>query len=95
VHNKIEERGVIMNETGRRRKIDISSKVTGKLVEGKMILYVDDRAIGNMSLINTTDQQPHFEFEPNYGIEQNKVYQIQQVGVEDDHYVEGCDMGWC
>jgi hypothetical protein len=81
-----------MEPNGRRRKIDISSKVNGKLVEKDMLFYVNDREIGKMSMDNT---EPQFQFQPDFGIEDNKIYQIQSVGVEDDQYVQGCDMGWC
>ena len=81
-----------MNELGQKKKVDITLKVTGKIMEDQLLLYVDDRKIGQMSL-QGTDQL--FSFEPTFGIENHKVYQIQEVGVEDDTYVEGCDLGWC
>jgi hypothetical protein len=81
-----------MEQSGKRKKVDISSKVNGKLVDKNMLFYVDDREIGKMSMDNT---EPRFHFEPDFGIEDNKIYQIQSVGVEDDQYVRGCDMGWC
>jgi len=81
-----------MSQTSGLKKIDITSKVTGTIVDDKMILYVGERAIGEMSLKYI---EPHFTFEPSFGFENNKVYQIQDVNVEDDQYVSGCDMGWC
>ncbi|WP_025025637.1 DUF2553 family protein [Caldalkalibacillus mannanilyticus] len=81
-----------MEQTGRRKKVDITSKVTGTIVGNQMILYVGERAIGQMNLAYF---EPEFTFEPDFGYENNKVYQIQEVGVEDDQYVSGCDMGWC
>jgi hypothetical protein len=81
-----------MNETQRKKKVDISSKVTGKIREKHMVLEVEEREIGRMSLDNSS---PKYEFNDGYGIEDNKVYQIQVEGFEDEQYVEGCDMGWC
>lgn len=81
-----------MNETQRKKKVDISSKVIGKIWEDQMLLQVDDLEIGRMSLDAST---PKYEFNDGFGIENNKVYQIQVEGFEDEEYVEGCDMGWC
>lgn len=81
-----------MNETQRKKKVDISSKVNGKIRENYMVLEVEDREIGKMSL---DDSSPKYKFNDGFGIEDNKVYQIQVEGFEDEQYVEGCDMGWC
>jgi hypothetical protein len=81
-----------MNETQRKKKVDISSKVTGKIRENHMVLEVEEREVGRMSL---DDSSPKYEFNDGFGIEDNKVYQIQVEGFEDEQYVEGCDMGWC
>lgn len=81
-----------MNETPRKKKVDITSKVTGKIREDQMILNIEEHEIGRMSL-NTTS--PGYQFNDGYGMEENKIYQIQVEGQESDQYVEGCDMGWC
>jgi hypothetical protein len=81
-----------MNETPRKKKVDITSKVTGKIREDQMILNVEEREIGRMSLDTTS---PRYQFNDGFGLEENKIYQIQVEGQENDQYVEGCDMGWC
>jgi hypothetical protein len=81
-----------MNETPRKKKVDITSKVTGKIREDQMILNIEEREIGRMSLDTTS---PGYQFNDGFGIEENKIYQIQVEGQEDEQYVEGCDMGWC
>jgi hypothetical protein len=81
-----------MNETPRKKKIDITSKVTGQIREDQMILSVEKQEIGRMSLDTTA---PGYQFNDGFGIEEHKIYQIQVEGQENDQYVEGCDMGWC
>ncbi|WP_202080403.1 DUF2553 family protein [Caldalkalibacillus salinus] len=79
-------------EEARRMKVDISSKVAGHIHEGKIVFEVDDMEIGQMGL---TSEDGSIELHEGYGIEDGKIYQIQVEGQEEDHYVEGCNMGWC
>lgn len=76
----------------RTKKVDISSKIAGKVQDQKIMFYVGDRNIGTMEL---PFDQTAFELEEGFGVEDGKIYQKQTEGVEDDQYVEGCDMGWC
>lgn len=79
---------------GRKKKVDITNLVTGRFNEDKLLLNIEEREIGQMSL-GGQGTPPQFQFEEGFGIENNKIYQIQEEGVNDDQYVQGCDMGWC
>ncbi|GAA0368773.1 DUF2553 family protein [Bacillus horti] len=83
----------VQNEP-RVKKVEISNKVIGKIQEDKIVFYVGERYIGSMSM-SATAEKDKYKFEEGFGIEDNKIYQKQVDGVEDDQYVEGCDMGWC
>lgn len=76
----------------RTKKVDITSKIVGKLQDQQVLLYAGDRHIGTIPLPN---EEFSSEFEAGFGMEAGKIYQKQTEGVEDDQYVEGCDMGWC
>jgi cytidylate kinase len=82
------------NTVSTLKKVDITHHVTGHFQNGchTMTLAVEGRAIGSVQL-NTA--QTLFYLKPGYSIEQNRIYQIQQSDLLTDHYVEGCDMGWC
>lgn len=80
-----------METVHKKKKVDISGNVTGQVKDGRMMLILGERQIGSLSL----DESSKNHFEEGYGIEDQKIYQIQEDGVQQDHYVEGCDMGWC
>ncbi|MDQ0338411.1 hypothetical protein J2S00_001195 [Caldalkalibacillus uzonensis] len=83
-----------MTEQHLRKKVDITEHVQGKLNQGQLILYLNEEEIGR---INLAQANPPVVFRDGYGLitEGYKIYQIQEVGTEQDHYVEGCDLGWC
>lgn len=82
-----------MEETRLRKKVDITDKVIGKMNGQLMTLYVNNRVIGSMNL---NEAAPLFHLKEEYGLEDgNRIYQIQEEGVQKEYYVEGCDLGWC
>lgn len=79
-------------EIQHRKKVDITEHVHGEFHGDHVTWYVDEREIGRLNL---AEQTYHFDFKEGYGLEAAKIYQIQEEGIKDDQYVEGCDMGWC
>lgn len=81
-------------QTDLRKKIDVTDKVIGKFHGDRVTLYLNNRVIGTMNL--DSPQSPEFVFHDGYGLEGNRrIYQVQEVGVNKEYYVEGCDLGWC
>lgn len=74
-------------------KVDVSSKVEGRLEKDGMNLYMDKAKIGKIVM---SDYGVQYDMEMGYIFDQNKVYRYERENPEaENNYVEGCDMGWC
>ena len=76
------------------KKIDVTSKVQGKLEDGsKMSLFLDEKKVGQIIL---TNQGNHYEMAEGFEFKENKIYKNENDQIEyTKKYVEDCDMGWC
>ena len=75
------------------KKVDVTSKVEGRLEHDGMNLYMDNAVIGKITMSEHGNQ---YEMAKGYEFNQNKVFRYEnEHPEEEDHYVEGCDMGWC
>ncbi|WP_096202511.1 YusG family protein [Bacillus sp. FJAT-45350] len=75
------------------KKVDVTSKVEGKLENGAMNLYIDEAKVGKIVMTNQGNQ---YEMAEDFEFEENKVYRYENDHPEKEkQYVEGCDMGWC
>ncbi|MFC7370917.1 YusG family protein [Fictibacillus iocasae] len=75
-------------------RADVTSRVYGKLDGGYMSLFMDKESIGR---IKFTNQGNHYEMAEGFEFENEKFY--KKVPKSDqkvtDHFVDGCDKGWC
>lgn len=76
------------------KKIDVTTKVQGKLEEGsRMSLFLDERKVGQIIL---TNQGNHYEMAEGFEFSNDKIYKHENDTTEyTKKYVEDCDMGWC
>jgi hypothetical protein len=76
------------------KKIDITSKVQGKLEDGrKMGLFLDEKKVGQIIM---TDQGNHYEMAEGFEFDKDKIYKHENDTIEyTKKYVDDCDMGWC
>ncbi|MBO8172366.1 MAG: DUF2553 family protein [Bacillaceae bacterium] len=72
-------------------RIDVTDRVRGILKESEIILTLNDREIGRVSL--TPDC---FQFHDGYEIHSHRIFRLDSADVlKHSHYAEDCDMGWC
>lgn len=77
-----------------KKKIDVTSKVEGKLdSDGKMNLFLDETKVGRIVM---TDQGNHYEMAEGFEFDREKIYKYEEDNIEyTKKYVDDCDMGWC
>ncbi|PFA70385.1 hypothetical protein CN378_00920 [Bacillus sp. AFS015802] len=73
------------------KKMDVTSRVTGKLKNGEVELYLDNQPIGKMNL-----PLDGVSLEPNFEAKENKIYQSYTSTEGHDARYTDCDEGgWC
>ncbi|RIW38895.1 DUF2553 family protein [Bacillus salacetis] len=75
------------------KKLDVTQRVNGKLVEGQLHLYLDDQLVGKMDI---PDSAENLQLEPNFEASGNKI--IQNYMTPDDaepRYTDCDEGGWC
>ncbi|MGD6848679.1 YusG family protein [Rossellomorea aquimaris] len=73
------------------RKLDVTNRVTGKLKDGEVELYLDNQPIGRMAL-----PLDGITMEPNFEAKENKIYQSYTSTEGDQARYTDCDEGgWC
>lgn len=73
------------------RKLDVTNRVTGKLKDGEVELYLDNQPIGRMAL-----PLDGITMEPNFEAKENKIYQSYTSTEGDQARYTDCDGGgWC
>ncbi|MBW3111044.1 MULTISPECIES: YusG family protein [Bacillaceae] len=73
------------------KKLDVTGRVTGKLKNGEVELYLDNQPIGKMSL-----PLDGVTLEPNFEAKENKIYQsYTSTDGHDARYTDCDEGGWC
>ncbi|MGM0829721.1 MAG: YusG family protein [Bacillota bacterium] len=73
------------------KKLDVTNRVTGKLKDGEVELYLDNQPIGRMAL-----PLDKITMEPNFEAKENKIYQSYTSTEGDQARYTDCDEGgWC
>ncbi|MGM0753681.1 MAG: YusG family protein [Bacillota bacterium] len=73
------------------KKLDVTNRVTGKLKNGEVELYLDNQPIGRMAL-----PLDGLNMEPNFEAKENKIYQSYTSTEGDQARYTDCDEGgWC
>ncbi len=78
--------------TLKQQKIDVTERVTGKIKNGEMELYLENTCIGKIKLSGNLqyDLEHHFE------ADQQKIYQhVTVTEGTDAKYTDCDDGGWC
>jgi hypothetical protein len=70
-------------------RVNITRKITGKLEDGKLILYHNHQPIGELPV-----QGQGITMYDGFEAEESRVYAVGAYSFE-DQYAENCDMGWC
>ncbi|MBT2682580.1 MULTISPECIES: YusG family protein [Bacillaceae] len=75
-----------------KQKLDITDRVTGKLENGQVQLYLENEHIGSIELPEGMQMKLEHHFEA----EQNKIYQHVSVPDQSEPRYTDCDEGgWC
>ncbi|MCA1065005.1 YusG family protein [Rossellomorea sp. AcN35-11] len=73
------------------KKMDVTNRVTGKLKDGEVELFLDNQPIGRMAL-----PLDGLKMEPNFEAKENKIYQSYTSTEGHDARYTDCDEGgWC
>ena len=73
------------------KKLDVTGRVTGKLKNGEVELYLDNQPIGKMTM-----PLDGLTLEPNFEAKENKIYQSYTSTEGHDARYTDCDEGgWC
>ncbi|TMU84493.1 DUF2553 family protein [Bacillus sp. BHET2] len=73
------------------KKLDVTSRVTGKLKNGEVELFLDNQPIGKMAL-----SLDGLSMEPNFEAKENKIYQSYTSSEGHEARYTDCDEGgWC
>lgn len=73
------------------KKMDVTGRVTGKLKNGEVELYLDNQPIGKMAM-----PLEGLTLEPNFEAKENKIYQSYTSTEGHDARYTDCDEGgWC
>jgi uncharacterized protein YpmS len=79
--------------TLRQQKIDVTDRVIGKLKDGELELFFENTSIGKIKIPNN---DLTFQLDPQYEIDQRKIYQNVTVTEQPDAKYTDCDDGgWC
>jgi hypothetical protein len=75
------------------KKLDVTQRVTGKLVEGQLHLFLDDQMVGKMDISSAAE---NLQLEPNFEASGNKIIQNYMTPDEAEPRYTDCDEGgWC
>jgi hypothetical protein len=75
-----------------QQKLDVTDRVTGKLENGQIQLYLENEPIGQIKL----PEGIQLELEHHYVAEHNKIYQHVSVpGQSEPRYTDCDEGGWC
>ena len=78
--------------TLKQQKMDITDRVTGKLENGEIQLYLENESIGKIRL----PEDAQLELGHHYESEQNRIYQHVSVPDQSEARYTDCDEGgWC
>jgi len=78
--------------TLKQQKMDITDRVTGKLENGEIQLYLENESIGKIKL----PEGAQLELEHHYESVQNRIYQHVSVPDQSEPRYTDCDEGgWC
>jgi hypothetical protein len=78
--------------TLKQQKLDITDRVTGKLENGRIQLYLENEPIGKINL----PEGVQLELGHHYESEQNRIYQHVSVPEQSEPRYTDCDEGgWC
>ncbi|MCA1061179.1 YusG family protein [Rossellomorea aquimaris] len=73
------------------RKLDVTNRVTGRLNNGEVELFLDNQRIGKMAL-----PLDGITMEPNFEARENKIYQSYTSTEGHEARYTDCDEGgWC
>ncbi|BCB05506.1 YusG family protein [Bacillus sp. KH172YL63] len=73
------------------KQVDVTSRVTGRLNNGEVTLFLDDQPVGKMLL-----SLEGLTMEPNFEAKENKIYQSYTATEGRDARYTDCDEGgWC
>ncbi|MCR8847665.1 YusG family protein [Rossellomorea sp. SC111] len=73
------------------KKLDVTSRVTGRLKNGEVELFLDGQTIGRTSL-----PLDGLTMEPNFEARENKIYQnYTSTEGHDARYTDCDEGGWC
>ncbi|MBN8193606.1 YusG family protein [Bacillus sp. NTK074B] len=73
------------------KKMEVTGRVTGKLKNGEVELYLDNQPIGKMAM-----PLEGLTLEPNFEAKENKIYQSYTSTEGHDARYTDCDEGgWC
>lgn len=73
-------------------KVDITSKVIGKVKGDGFELFLNGSKIGEVTFRNN---QKEYILLQGFLSEDQRIYQIKPKQKPVTQYVEGCEMGWC
>lgn len=70
-------------------RVNITRKITGRLEDGKLILYHNHQPIGELPV-----QDHGMTMYDGFELDQSHVYAVGTYAFEEE-YAKNCDMGWC
>ncbi|WP_409251887.1 DUF2553 family protein [Bacillus sp. SCS-153A] len=75
------------------KKLDVTQRVTGKLVEGQLHLFLDDQLVGKMDISTSAET---LQLEPNFEASGSRIIQNYMTPDDDEPRYTDCDEGgWC
>ena len=78
--------------TLKQQKMDITDRVTGKLENGEIQLFLENESIGKIKLPEGVELEPEHHYES----QQNRIYQHVSVPDQSEPRYTDCDEGgWC
>jgi hypothetical protein len=77
-----------------KKRLDITERVIGKLGNGEIQLFEENKQIGRLIL---NENKNSFELKSGYEEEQNKIYKYVTTTTSPDEKYVDCDSesGWC
>jgi hypothetical protein len=76
----------------KQQKLDVTDRVTGKIIDGEMQLFLENTPIGKIKLSDNLQ----YELEHHFEADQQKIYQHVTVTDQPDAKYTDCDDGgWC
>lgn len=74
-----------------KKKVNITSKIIGRMEEDKMMLYYHNRVIGQIDL-NSIES---IHLKDGFEVDNHQIYVLGKDHVYTGNYAESCDLGWC